>query len=73
MILFENLKYRWEEYVQSKKSKDNPTISGPINNLFSNTGYIGRLFYYVTDEFGHKRLHHYSYGGIYIATYNYKR
>ena len=66
-LLIENLKVRYDEFKNSRNTefniKDIKLISCADNNC-------GRLFYYIKDERGNERLHHYCYNGIFISYYD---
>jgi hypothetical protein len=67
-LLIENLKVRYEEFIKSRD--DTQDLFADIKRVCSFNDNSKRLLYYIKDESGNKRLHHYCYDGIFISYYD---
>lgn len=70
MILVENLKIRYEEFKKRKNDHLPPTIFEDFKLMCSPATNNSKLFFYIKDESGNERLHHYCYDGIFINYYD---
>ena len=67
-LFIENVKVRWDEFQKSRC--DNQHLFQNLKTLVSDATRNSRLLFYTQDKRGNKRLHHYTYDGIYIGYYD---